>query len=184
MLSDELKRIVGDGGWTTDAHELEPHLTEWRDTWHGETLIMVTPDSTEKVAAIVAACRFAGVAIVPQGGNTGLCGGAIPDRSGEQVLLSLSRMNRVRSISPDDHSMVVEAGCTLASVQQAAADSHRYVAGRNGQRGRVSVRKPAADPTADVAARTTARQHALASPARRMRSANTPVPDKAAALPP
>jgi FAD/FMN-containing dehydrogenase len=126
MLSDELKRIVGDGGWTTDAHELEPHLTEWRDTWHGETLIMVTPDSTEKVAAIVAACRFAGVAIVPQGGNTGLCGGAIPDRSGEQVLLSLSRMNRVRSISPDDHSMVVEAGCTLASVQQAAAEAARF----------------------------------------------------------
>jgi len=125
-LIDNLKAIVGPGGWSTDPQVLEPHLTEWRDTWRGATPIMVSPDATAKVAAIVAACRDAKVAIVPQGGNTGLCGGAIPDPSGSQVLLSLSRLNRIRSISPADHSMVAEAGCTLASLQVAAIEADRY----------------------------------------------------------
>lgn len=123
MLIDELKSIVGAGGWTTDESALEPHLTEWREIWIGKTLIMVSPKSTDEVAAIVRACRRAGIAVVPQGGNTGLCGGAIPDGSGEQVLLSLSRMNRIRSVSPNDYSIVVDAGCTLASIQDAAQDS-------------------------------------------------------------
>jgi len=126
MLIDTLKSIAGDGGWTTDPAELRPHLTEWRDTWSGDTLIMVSPDSTERVSEIVRACREAGAAIVPQGGNTGLCGGAIPDASGAQVLLSMARMNRVRSVSAGDYSIVVEAGCTLASVQAAAADADRF----------------------------------------------------------
>ena len=126
MIGDELKAIVGDGGWIEDPVELEPHLTEWRDTWQGRTPIMVLPGSTEQVAAIVSACRSSGTAIVPQGGNTGLCGGAIPDASGTQVLLSLSRMNRIRSIAPADHSLVAEAGCTLAAVQEAAANVDRF----------------------------------------------------------
>jgi len=126
MLIDELKIIVGPDGWTSAPAELEPHLSEWRDTWHGETLIMVSPDSTEQVANVVTACRRAGAAVVPQGGNTGLCGGAIPDSSGTQVLLSLSRMNRFRSISPNDHSMIVEAGCTLARTQEVAASVERF----------------------------------------------------------
>lgn len=125
MLTEELKNIVGDGGWTTDAHELEPHLVEWRDVWRGKTSIMVSPDTVEKVADVVRACRAAGTAIVPQGGNTGLCGGAIPDLDGSQVLLSLSRMNRIRAIDPGDHSIVAEAGCTLASIQAAACDVDR-----------------------------------------------------------
>lgn len=125
MLTENLKEIVGERGWTTDPVDLEPHLTEWRDRWRGEALIMISPNTTEQVAAVVSACRDARVAIVPQGGNTGLCGGAIPDSSGQQVLLSLSRMNRIRAVSPDDHSIVVEAGCTLAAVQQAAVDAGR-----------------------------------------------------------
>jgi FAD/FMN-containing dehydrogenase len=126
MLTDTLKSIVGDGAWTTDPVALEPHLTEWRDSWIGKTPIMVSPGCANDVAAVVAACRDAGTAIVPQGGNTGLCGGAIPDAAGDQVLLSLSRMNRIRSVSADDHSIVVEAGCTLASVQEAAAEVDRF----------------------------------------------------------
>ena len=126
MLIDRLKRIVGEGGWITDEQTLEPHLTEWRDTWRGRTLIMVSPDTTEKVAKIVRACAEVGTAVVPQGGNTGLCGGAIPDRSGKQVLLSLSRMNRIRSLDPNGHSLVAEAGCTLGSVQHAAEDAGRF----------------------------------------------------------
>jgi FAD/FMN-containing dehydrogenase len=126
MLIDQLKDIVGPSGWISDSSELEPHLTEWRDAWRGNTLLMVSPDSAEMVAAVVTACVHAGASIVPQGGNTGLCGGAIPDQSGTQVLLSLSRMNRIRSISAADYSLVAEAGCTLAGIQQAAAEIERF----------------------------------------------------------
>ena len=126
MIVDQLKDIVGPSGWTSDASELEPHLTEWRDIWHGNTLLMVSPESTAMVADVVRACADSGTAIVPQGGNTGLCGGAIPDETGEQVLLSLSRMSRIRSVSAQDYSMVAEAGCALASIQKAADDVDRY----------------------------------------------------------
>jgi FAD/FMN-containing dehydrogenase len=126
VLVEQLKDIVGPSGWTSDATDLEPHLTEWRDIWRGNTLLMVSPDSTEMVADVVRACAQSGTSIVPQGGNTGLCGGAIPDRTGKQVLLSLSRMNRVRAASAEDFSLVAEAGCTLASIQQAAADIDRF----------------------------------------------------------
>ena len=126
MLIDELKSIVGSSGWTTDADELQPHLTEWRDRYQGETLIMVSPDNTEDVSAIIRACAASNTAVVPQGGNTGLCGGAIPDSSGQQVLLSLSRMNTIRSIAANDFSMIVEAGCILADVQAAAHDAGRF----------------------------------------------------------
>ena len=92
MLVDKLKNIVGSNGWTNEPSDLEPHLTEWRDIWRGKTLLMVSPESTEMIADVVRVCAQSGTAIVPQGGNTGLCGGAIPDESGDQVLLSLSRM--------------------------------------------------------------------------------------------
>ncbi len=125
MLIEKLKKIVGEKGWIDDPDVLEPHLSEWRDTFHGKTAIMLSPDSTEQVSAVVKACAAAKVAIVPQGGNTGLCGGAIPDETGDQVLLSLSRMNRIRTVSASDYSMVVEAGCILADVQAAAAAAKR-----------------------------------------------------------
>ena len=124
-LTDQLKAIVGEPGWTSDPDELEPHLTEWRDVLRGATPIMVSPGSTSEVAQVVRACNEARVGIVPQGGNTGLCGGAIPDTSGQQVLLSLSRMNAIRAVDAADFSMEVEAGCVLANVQQAAAEADR-----------------------------------------------------------
>ncbi len=125
MLLDDLKAIVGPSGWSDDPDELLPHLTEWRDTYRGETLLMVSPANTEQVSAVIKACAAAQTAVVPQGGNTGLCGGAIPDESGEQVLLSLSRMNAIRSIEANDFSMIVEAGCILADVQAAARKAGR-----------------------------------------------------------
>jgi len=115
VIVDQLKKIVGPAGWTDNASDLEPHLTEWRDIWHGKTLLMVSPESTEMVADVVRVCAKSGTAIVPQGGNTGLCGGAIPDESGQQVLLSLSRMHRIRAVSVRDYSLTAEAGCTLFS---------------------------------------------------------------------
>lgn len=120
MLLDELKLIVGDNGWVTDEVALAPHLSERRGAVLGRTPIMVSPKTTAQVSAIVSLCSKAGVAVVPQGGNTGLCGGAIPDLSGEQVVLSLSRMNQIRRVDADDFSMLVESGCILANVQNAA----------------------------------------------------------------
>lgn len=125
-LQVALKGIVGAGGWVTEPQDLEPHLTEWRDAVRGKTAIMVSPATTAEVAAVVTACGDAGIAVVPQGGNTGLCGGAIPDMSGEQVIVNLSRMNRIRAADARDFSLVAEAGCILANVQRAAEDIDRY----------------------------------------------------------
>ena len=126
MLIDELKAIVGDSGWSNDPDVLAPHLTEWRDRIRGDTSIMVSPQTTSQVSDIIKACAAARVAVVPQGGNTGLCGGAIPDSSGEQVLLSLSRLDTIRKTDVDDSSIVVDAGCILADVQQAARAVGRF----------------------------------------------------------
>ena len=125
-LLEELKNIVGPGGWTDDPDELQPHLVEWRGAFEGRTEIMVSPATTQEVAAVVAACRGSATAIVPQGGNTGLCGGAIPDRSGNQVILSLHRMNRVREVDRENFSMEVDAGCILAKAQEAARSEGRF----------------------------------------------------------
>jgi FAD/FMN-containing dehydrogenase len=126
MLLDELKSIVGPNDWTTDAAELEPHLVDQRGAMRGKTFVMVSPRTTADVSRILQACAREQVAVVPQGGNTGLCGGAIPDDTGEQVLLSLSRLNAIRSIEPNDFSITVEAGCVLATVQDAARAVGRY----------------------------------------------------------
>jgi FAD/FMN-containing dehydrogenase len=113
-----LKSAVGDGGWTDDPSEIAPWLTEWRSRWNGNTPLMLMPRSTEEVARAVAACAEHGVAIVPQGGDTGLVGGQIP--FGE-VLLSTRRLRTVRDVTPLDDAMTVEAGVTLLEAQQAAA---------------------------------------------------------------
>jgi FAD/FMN-containing dehydrogenase len=122
----ELVDIVGEGACLTDEQALEPHVTEWRNVLHGRALAMVSPGNTAQVADVVRLCGRAGVAIVPQGGNTGLCGGAIPDESGQQLILSLARLNRIRSIDAEDFSMVAEAGCVLANLQQEARAVDRY----------------------------------------------------------
>ncbi len=124
-LIDQLESVVGADGITTDPMKLEAHVTEWRDAVRGRTRVMVSPESTEAVAEVVKVCRAHHVAIVPQGGSTGLCAGAIPDESGEQALLSLSRMDRIRELDADDFSLVAEAGCVLANVQQAAHEAGR-----------------------------------------------------------
>ena len=126
-LLKQLQDIVGPGGWSTDPDELQPHLTEWRGNYVGRTLVLVKPRSTAQVAEIVMACAATGTAIVPQGGNTSMCGGAVPDASGEQVILSLSRMNQVRHVDAGNFSMEVDAGCILAKAQDAAREAGRYL---------------------------------------------------------
>jgi len=128
MLFDKLKSIVGPKGWTTDPAVLESCAREWRGVVSGSTPIVVSPASTAEVSAVIRACADAGVAVVPQGGNTGMCAGAVPDESGTQIVLSLARMNRIRQVDADNFSMEVEAGCILQKVQEAASDVNRLFA--------------------------------------------------------
>lgn len=126
-LLETLKSIVGPKGWTCDPTDMEPYLRDWRGSYRGRTPIVVRPAATDEVAEVVKACAAAGVAIVPQGGNTGLCGAATPDESGDQVLLSLGRMNRVREVDAENFSMEVEAGCVLSVAQDAARAAGRFL---------------------------------------------------------
>ena len=125
MLIDELERLVGKKGLKTSQQDLEPHVTEWRGVVEGRTPAVVQPASTAEVAAVMKYCYEERIAVVPQGGNTGLCAGAVPDESGEQIVLSLSRMNRIRALNADDFSMVAEAGCVLAKLQAEAREVGR-----------------------------------------------------------
>ena len=121
-LLGTLRRVVGDAQVLTDG-DLTAWELDWRRRWRGRALAVVRPGCTAEVAAVVRACAAAGTAVVPQGGNTGLVGGGVPDASGTQVLLSLARLTRVRGLDADNLTLTAEAGCVLQSVQQAAADA-------------------------------------------------------------
>jgi FAD/FMN-containing dehydrogenase len=122
---DRIKAAVGPKGWSDDPAALEPQLIDWRRRYRGRTPLLVRPASTAEVAAVVRLCAAERVPIVPQGGNTSLCGGSIPSESGREILLSLSRMKRVRAIDAANYTVTVEAGCILADVQQAASQADR-----------------------------------------------------------
>lgn len=123
---DRIKAIVGPKGWTDDADAMRPHLEDWRGLYKGKARLVVKPASTEEVAGVVAACHDAGIPIVPQGGNTSLCGASTPEDDGAAIVLSLARMNKVRDLDAANHTITVEAGCVLADVQNRAADADRY----------------------------------------------------------
>lgn len=106
--------------------ETEPFLTDRRGLYHGHCLAVVQPRSAEEVSRLLAFCNTRRLGVVPQGGNTGYCGGATPDRSGTQIVVSLARLNRIRSVDPLNHSLIAEAGCVLAHVQRAADEVERY----------------------------------------------------------
>jgi FAD/FMN-containing dehydrogenase len=122
-LLPALKAIVGDTYVLTAAADVAPYLTDWRGRYHGQARAVVRPGTTAEVAAVVRCCAENGVPVVPQGGNTGLCGGATPHAAGDELLVSLTRLNRVRSIDADNATMTVEAGVPLARVQDAAAQA-------------------------------------------------------------
>jgi len=116
-LVSRLKAVVGERGWSEDPDRLAPKLVEWRDRWRGHTPLLVMPADAAQVAQVVRLCAEAGVAITPQGGNTGLVGGQIP--LGE-ILLSTERLRATRSVDRVDEVMVVEAGVTLAEAHEIA----------------------------------------------------------------
>lgn len=121
---EALAQIVGQQHVLTDA-QAQANLTDWRGRYSGRAMAVVRPGSTDEVARLVKWCLDNQVPIVPQGGNTGLCGGATPDNSGEAVVVSLTRLNAIRSIDLDNDTMVVEAGCILQEVQNAASQAGR-----------------------------------------------------------
>lgn len=122
----KLADAAGPGGaLRPDTDDLARYLVEWRGLFHGETPLVLRPASIDAVAAIVRTAHETRTALVPQGGNTGLVGGQIPDMSGSQVIVSLERMNAVRTVDPLNNAMTVDAGCTLQSAQDAAAENDR-----------------------------------------------------------
>ena len=125
-LIHALKSIVGDGAWIGDEFELEHNLTEWRGVVRGRTAVMLLPSSTRQVSEILKLCDANGIGVVPQGGNTGMCAGAVPDESGTQVLLNLGRLNRILEVDADGFSLTAEAGAVLVDVQHAAAAHGRF----------------------------------------------------------
>jgi FAD/FMN-containing dehydrogenase len=115
-----LKAAAGPKGFSEDPAELAPHLEEWRSKYKGRSPLLLKPDSTAQVSAILAICAETNTAIVPQGGNTGLVGGQIPFDG--EVLLSLARMNKIRGIEKDGHALTAEAGVVLAEAHRVAAE--------------------------------------------------------------
>lgn len=124
-ILDQLKSAVGPSGYIDNAAEMGGYLRDERKFYTGRSPLVLRPASAKEVAAIVGVCADAGVGIVPQGGNTGLCGGSVPDESGAQILLSLSRMNKIREVDAVNYTITVDAGCVLADIQAAARNADR-----------------------------------------------------------
>jgi len=122
-----LADLVDDAALLTDPARIAPLLRDHRALYRGHALAVIAPADTAAVARVLAWCNEHRVGVVPQGGNTGYCGGATPDASSSQVLLTLARLNRVRALDTTNYTMVAEAGCILAKLQATAAEADRYL---------------------------------------------------------
>ena len=120
-----LEEILGSDGVLTNASDIEPFLTDHRRLYHGRARMVALPNTVDQVARLLAYCNENRIGVVPQGGNTSYCGGATPDESGQQVILCLRRLNRIRTVDPLNYSLTAEAGCILADVQRAADEAER-----------------------------------------------------------
>src|SRR5690349_24418121 len=107
---ERVERIVGAANVLTTPGDVAPYTVDWRGRYHGAALAVVRPATTDEVSALVAVCAEARVPVVPQGGNTGMCGAATPDQSGREIVLSLGRMRAVRAVDPANATLTVEAG--------------------------------------------------------------------------
>jgi len=121
----ELKEAVGPGNFLDSHGDVAPYLTDFRRLYRGATPLVLRPRSVDEVARILKVCNRDDVAVVPHGGNTSYCGGATPDESGTQIVVSMQRLNRVRQVDAANYSMIVEVGCTLAGAQNAAREAER-----------------------------------------------------------
>jgi FAD/FMN-containing dehydrogenase len=125
-LCDELAAVVGDRHVIAPGGDQESYVVDWRGRYRGRARAVVKPGSTQEVAAIVKLCTHRGIAITPQGGNTGMCGAATPDDGERNIVMRLDRMRSIRNVSPLANTITVEAGCILAEIQAAAAAADRY----------------------------------------------------------
>ena len=125
-LLERIARIVGANRLLTAADALAPFLTDHRELYHGRAFAVAQPETAEQVAQLLALCNAQRIGVVPQGGNTGYCGGATPDESGTQLVISLSRLNRIRAVDTRNDSLIAEAGCVLADIQRTAEEAQRY----------------------------------------------------------
>ena len=123
QVIDAIEQTLGPSGCIRDAELMEPYLADRRGKYVANTPLVARPRDTDEVAAVMRICHQHGVGVVPQGGNTGLVGGSVPDESGSQIVLSLARLRQVREVDALNYSITVEAGCVLADVQSAAADN-------------------------------------------------------------
>jgi len=121
-----IRELLGPGGCLEDAADVAPFLSDFRGLYRGATPLVACPASTADVAAVVATCNELGVGVVPHGGNTSYCGGATPGELGDEIVLSLRRLSRIRELDADNFSITVEAGCLLADVQAAAEAADRF----------------------------------------------------------
>ena len=138
-LLKDLIRIVGESGVLTEPADIDAFATDCRGRYKGNAVCVVRPGKVEEVAAVIACCLEQSVSIQAQGGNTSLCGGATPDAGGGQIVLKLSRLNRVRAVDAVNNTITVEAGCVLADVQRAAVDAGRFYAVSLGAEGSCQI---------------------------------------------
>lgn len=124
-IIERIAAIVGPQGLLTDPRDVDPYVVDWRGIFRGATPAVVRPAGTEQVSAVVKICAETATPIVPQGGNTGMCGASVPRADGSEIVLSLARMNRVFGVDALNNTMTVQAGCILANIQQAAAEADR-----------------------------------------------------------
>ena len=122
QILGELHQILEQKFILTDDQDKTPYLTDWRKRYTGKALAVVLPKTAQEVAKIVQLCAANQIAVVPQGGHTGFCGGATPDDSGKQIVLNLKRMNTIREIDVANQTITLEAGCILQAVQEKAAE--------------------------------------------------------------
>ncbi len=124
-FSEALREILGADGLLTAAADCAPFLTDHRRLYQGAALAVALPRSVAQVSQLLSLCHARRVGVVPHGGNTSYCGGATADESGRQLVLSLRRLNRIRSLEAANYSLVAEAGCVLAQVQRVADEADR-----------------------------------------------------------
>jgi D-lactate dehydrogenase (cytochrome) len=124
---EALKEILGPGGWLDAPADRAPYETDFRRLYRGRTPLVALPDSTARVAALLAFCHRERIAVVPQGGNTSYCGGAAPGPAGDEIVVSLRRMRGIRAVDALNDSLTAEAGCVLADLQSAAAGAGRLL---------------------------------------------------------
>ena len=119
-IGDQIRERLGADAVLTVPEDVAPYLTDYRALYHGRASAVVLPRTVEQVRELLAFCNERRIAVVPQGGNTGYCGGATPNESGSEIVLALGHLDRIRSVDAAGYALVAEAGCILANVQQVA----------------------------------------------------------------